>query len=181
MFGNELENVATLTVPDGCDWEMDLKKCGEDVYFCNKWQPFAEYYSLRFGCFLSFKYEGNSNFSVIIFDATFVEICYPLKTPSTSGETNTECPRPRKRSKVETSESPGKKIESMSKRAEDAAYAFNPENPFFRSKITTGRHVVRISLSSFRFKVGVELFMLPLKLIFSPLCSMFLIYLLQNI
>jgi len=186
MFGNELKNVATVTVPDGLIWKMDLKKCGEDVYFCNKeWQQFAEYYSLRYGCFLSFRYKGNSNFSVIIFDATSVEICYPLKTPSTSGETNNECSRPRKRSKVETSESQGKKVKHMSKnaskRAEDAANAFNPKNPHFRSKITKGRHAVRISLSSFWFKVSVELFMLPLKLIFPPFCSMFLVYLLQNI
>ena len=80
---------------------MEVKKCGEDVYFCNKWQQFAEYYSSRYGCFLSFKYEGNSKFSVIIFDVTSVEICYPLKTPSTNGETNTQCSRPRKRSRVE--------------------------------------------------------------------------------
>jgi len=185
MFGNELDNVATVTVPDGCDWEMNLKKCGEDVYFCNKeWQQFAEYYSLRYGCFLSFKYEGNSNFSVIIFDVTSVEICYPLKTPSTSRETNTECPRPMKKSKAEASESPGKKIKSMSKcafkRAEDAANAFNPKKPHFRSKITKGKHAVRISLYSFWFKVIVELFLLSLKLIFPPLCSMFQVFLLQN-
>ena len=185
MFGNELKNVATVTVPDGLIWKMDLKKCGEDVYFCNKeWQQFAEYYSLRYGCFLSFRYKGNSNFSVIIFDATSVEICYPLKTPSTSRETNTECPRPMKKSKAEASESPGKKIKSMSKcafkRAEDAANAFNPKKPHFRSKITKGKHAVRISLYSFWFKVIVELFLLSLKLIFPPLCSMFQVFLLQN-
>jgi hypothetical protein len=90
MFGNELKNVATVTVPDGLTWKLELKKRGEDVYFCNKWKQFAQYYSLRYGCFLSFEYEGNSNFSVIIFDVTSVEICYPLKTPSTNGETISE-------------------------------------------------------------------------------------------
>ncbi|KEH32781.1 B3 DNA-binding domain protein [Medicago truncatula] len=101
IYGSELKNVATITVPDGLTWKLELKKRGEDVYFCNKWKQFAEYYSLRYGCFMSFKYEGNSKFSVIIFDVTSVEICYPLKTPSTNGETNTECPRPTKRSRVE--------------------------------------------------------------------------------
>ncbi|PNY12437.1 B3 domain-containing protein [Trifolium pratense] len=144
-FGNELKNVATVTVPDGCVWEMELKKCDENVFFCNKWQEFVEYYSIGYGCYLSFKYEGNSKFSVIIFDATSVEICYPFKTPSSNGEPKTKYPSPRKRSKVETSESPGKKVKSMSTdastRAEDAAKEFNTNNPYFCSKITIRKYV----------------------------------------
>jgi hypothetical protein len=137
-FGNELKNVATIIVPDGCVWEMELKKCDEHVFFCNKWQEFVEYYSIGYGCYLSFKYEGNSKFSVIIFDATSVEICYPFKTPSTNGEQSTKYSSPRKRSKVETSES------HASKRAKDAANEFNPINAHFCSKIVIRRLVVRI-------------------------------------
>ncbi|WJX63573.1 hypothetical protein P8452_48442 [Trifolium repens] len=135
-FGNELKNVATITVPDGCVWKMELKKSDENVFFCNRWQEFVEYYSIGYGCYLSFKYEGNSKFSVIIFDATSVEICYPFKTPST---------KPRKRSKVETSESRRKKVKIMSKdastRAKDAANEFNPNNPYFCSKIAIRKYV----------------------------------------
>ncbi|KAK2430258.1 B3 domain-containing transcription factor VRN1 [Trifolium repens] len=163
-FGNELKNVATIVVPDGCVWEMELKKCDEYpqvmfvfqslVKLCSDhdtgtgsfvWQEFVEYYSIGYGCYLSFKYEGNSKFSVIIFDATSVEICYPLKTPGTNEEPNTKYDSPRKRSKVETSESCGKKTESMSKdaskRAKDAANEFNPNNPHFCSKIVIRRFV----------------------------------------
>ncbi|WJX58209.1 hypothetical protein P8452_43687 [Trifolium repens] len=147
-FGNELKNVATIIVPDGCVWEMELKKYDEHVFFCNKWQEFVEYYSIGYGYYLTFKYEGNSKFSVIIFDATSVEICYPFKTPITDGvEPNTKYDSPRKRSKVETSECRGKKVESMSKSkdasksAKDAANEFNPNNPYFRSKISCSGHV----------------------------------------
>jgi len=40
-FGNELKNVATVTVLDGRVWEMELKKCDGNIFFCNK---FVEYY-----------------------------------------------------------------------------------------------------------------------------------------
>ncbi|KAK2376418.1 B3 domain-containing transcription factor VRN1 [Trifolium repens] len=107
-------------------------------------EEFVEYYSIGYGCYLSFKYEGNSKFSVIIFDATSVEICYPFKTPSTNEEANTKYDSPRKRSKVETNESCGKKAKSMSKdaskSAKDAANEFNPNNPYFRIKITMRKH-----------------------------------------
>jgi len=149
-FGNELKNVATITLPDGRVWKMELKKRDENVFFCNKWQEFVEYYSVGYGCFLSFKYEGNSKFSAIIFDATSVEICYPFKTPRTNGEPNTNYPSPRKRSKVETCESHGKKVKNMSKyaskRVEEAAKELNPNNPYFCSKIIKGKYAVRFLL-----------------------------------
>jgi len=147
-FGNELKNVATITVPDGCDWEMELKKCGNDIYFCNKWQQFSEYYSIGYGSYLCFKYEGDSKFSVVIFDVTSVEICYPFKTQSINGETKTKCHSPRKRSKVETSENHGETVKTISKHAsksaEEAAKEFNPKNPYFCSKMLKGKYAVRI-------------------------------------
>jgi len=181
-FGNELKNVATITVPDGCIWEMELKKCGNDVFFCNKWQEFMEYYSIGYGWYLSFNYEGNSKFSVIIFDVTSVEICYHFKTPSTNRETNTKYPSPRKSSKVETSESHGDKnmFKRASKKAEKAANEFNPINPFFRSKIAKANRTVRILLWSFWFEVNVDLFMLPLKLSSLSFCRVLLLNLLKS-
>ncbi|XP_050915687.1 B3 domain-containing transcription factor VRN1 [Lathyrus oleraceus] len=136
-FGNELNNVATITVPDGRVWEMELKKCGKEVYFCKKWQEFAEYYCIGYGCYLCFKYEGKSKFSVVIFDITSVEISYP---PSTHGEITIKCPSHRKSSKVETIG-----VQSMSntasKRAEHAANEFNSSRPHFLSKINKGKNV----------------------------------------
>ncbi|KAH1255955.1 Regulator of nonsense transcripts UPF3 [Glycine max] len=76
-FGDELSNVATVTVPDGRVWKMRLKKCGKDVSFRSKWREFVEYYSLGYGSYLVFRYEGNSKFRVLIFDTTSAEICYP--------------------------------------------------------------------------------------------------------
>ncbi|CAK8564691.1 unnamed protein product [Lathyrus sativus] len=141
-FGNELNNVATITVPDGRVWEMEVEKCGKEVYFCNKWQEFAEYYCIGYGCYLCFKYEGNSKFCVIIFDITSVEIPYPFKT--THGEANTMCLSPMKKSKVTTSESGAKQVKIMSnsasKRAEKVANEFNSNNPYFRCKINTGKY-----------------------------------------
>ena len=164
---------------------MRLKKRGNDIFFCNEWQEFAKYYSLGNGCYISFKYKGNSNFSVIIFDVTSVEICYPLKTSSTNGETNTQCPTPRKSSGVETSGIQVKKLKirfgHASKSAEDAANEFNPKNPYFCSKIAKRNLVVRILLCSFWLKVNVELFMLSLKLITHLLCRMLLLNLLKSI
>lgn len=88
-FGNELNNVATIMVPDGRVWEIGLENCDEDVFFCNNWREFSEYYSIEYGCYLTFKYKGNSKFSVVIFDATSVEICYPFK--DANEEPNTKC------------------------------------------------------------------------------------------
>ncbi|KAL5078468.1 hypothetical protein RYX36_017452 [Vicia faba] len=116
-FGKELGDVAEITVPDGCVWEMKLKKRNENIYLSTKWQEFAKHYSLEYGCYLSFKYEGKSKFSVVIFDATSVEICYPFE--------------------VETSESHGK---HAYQRVEVVAHEFNPENPFFRTKMNKGRY-----------------------------------------
>ncbi|WJX30377.1 hypothetical protein P8452_18926 [Trifolium repens] len=125
-FGNELGNVAKITVPDGRQWDMELKKCGNGVFLYNKWQEFAEYYSISYGCYLDFKYEGNSEFNVVIYDATSVEICYPFKTPTTNGESNTNCPSPKKKVKNMSNYS--------SKRAKDTANECNPKNPSFRSR-----------------------------------------------
>ena len=59
---------------------MGLKRCGKNVWFCSNWQEFAKYYSISYGSILVFKYEGDSNFRVLIFDITATEICYPCKT-----------------------------------------------------------------------------------------------------
>jgi len=109
---------------------MGLKKCGEHVFLTNNWQQFVEYYSIYYGCYLDFKYEGNSRFNVVIYDTTSVEISYPFQTRRTNGEKNIKGPN------------------SASSRAKCAA-EFNPKNPYFHSKSIRGFFAVRILLSGF--------------------------------
>ncbi|KAI9093352.1 hypothetical protein K1719_027366 [Acacia pycnantha] len=79
-FENELcTSEATIGVPDGRVWKMELKKSENEVLFCKSWEEFVKYYSLRFGFFLVFTYRGNSQFNVVIFDPSAAEIYYPLK------------------------------------------------------------------------------------------------------
>ncbi|XP_028779894.1 B3 domain-containing transcription factor VRN1-like [Neltuma alba] len=61
---------------------MELKKSGNEVWFCKGWDEFVKYYSISFGFFLMFKYEGNSQFGVVIFDISAAEIHYPYKINS---------------------------------------------------------------------------------------------------
>ncbi|PRQ56962.1 putative transcription factor B3-Domain family [Rosa chinensis] len=81
-FGKELSDVAILTVPTGRVWQVGLERVDKRIWFVKDWQAFAEYYSLRYGDFLEFRYEGNSNFRVLIFDMTCSEIAYPCQEQS---------------------------------------------------------------------------------------------------
>ncbi|XP_052205128.1 B3 domain-containing transcription factor VRN1-like, partial [Diospyros lotus] len=48
-----------------------------DVWLCEGWKGFAQYYSIRYGHLLLFRYDGNSHFHVLIFDMSASEIEYP--------------------------------------------------------------------------------------------------------
>ena len=76
-FGDELSTIATLIIPNGGIWQVGLEKYGKNIWFCNGWPDFVEYYSICYEYFLVFRYEGNSNFHVHIFDKTAIEIQYP--------------------------------------------------------------------------------------------------------
>lgn len=75
-FREELSVFATLTVPDGNIWRIGLKKADNKCWYHDGWQQFAEHYSLRVGYLLVFRYEGNSAFSVNIFNVSTSEINY---------------------------------------------------------------------------------------------------------
>ena len=64
-------------VPSGDTWHVELTKSDGDVWLQNGWQGFVEHYFLKRGHFLVFKYEGDCNFQVLIFDMTASEIEYP--------------------------------------------------------------------------------------------------------
>ncbi|KAK0580364.1 hypothetical protein LWI29_001081 [Acer saccharum] len=76
IFGNELSTV-TLTVPNGRVWKVGLIRDGRTIWFRDGWHDFVKYNSISAGYFLLFKYGGNSNFNVLIFDLTACEIEYP--------------------------------------------------------------------------------------------------------
>ncbi|KAF5187982.1 B3 domain-containing transcription factor vrn1 [Thalictrum thalictroides] len=76
-YGNDVSNAAVLKVPDGKRWHVELRKTDGQITFHNGWQELVEYYSISTGHFLVFRYNGNSTFRVIVFDATCSEIDYP--------------------------------------------------------------------------------------------------------
>lgn len=67
-----------LSVPRGAVWHVDLVGDGDKVWLQNGWPEFARFYSLSFGHFLVFKYQGNSRFDVFIYDSRGTEIDYPM-------------------------------------------------------------------------------------------------------
>ncbi|RZC67554.1 hypothetical protein C5167_011240 [Papaver somniferum] len=73
---------ATLEVPDGLTWDVQLKRNSNGGNAAVSFQigqlaQFFEYYSIRPGHVLLFKYHGNSHFHVVIFDTSAGEINYP--------------------------------------------------------------------------------------------------------
>ncbi|KAL4651864.1 hypothetical protein ACB092_01G191600, partial [Castanea dentata] len=77
-YGVHLTDTAFLTIPNGTKWKVKLTKRDGEVWFQNGWCEFASCHALTLGHLLVFKYEGNSQFYVLIFDATTTEIDYPL-------------------------------------------------------------------------------------------------------
>ncbi|KAK7818027.1 b3 domain-containing transcription factor vrn1 [Quercus suber] len=77
-YGVDLSNLAFLTVPNGTKWKVKMTKRDGEVWFQNGWCEFASCHALTLGHLLVFRYEGNSHFYVLIFDATATEIEYPF-------------------------------------------------------------------------------------------------------
>ncbi|KAK0581587.1 hypothetical protein LWI29_015502 [Acer saccharum] len=77
IFGDELSNEVTLTVPNGRVWQVGLTKEERKIWFHDGWHEFVQYHSISTGYFLVFKYGKKSTFNVLIFDLTACEIEYP--------------------------------------------------------------------------------------------------------
>ncbi|PSS29378.1 B3 domain-containing transcription factor [Actinidia chinensis var. chinensis] len=75
-LGNELPAVATLTTPNGCVWQVGLKKMDDKVWFTDGWHEFVKHQSICVGYLLFFTYVGNSNFVVNVYDLGTAEINY---------------------------------------------------------------------------------------------------------
>ncbi|THG13383.1 hypothetical protein TEA_008236 [Camellia sinensis var. sinensis] len=78
----KLSKLAFLKVPSGAVWQVELSNSRGHVWLHNGWKEFMKYYSISYGHFLVFQYNGNSIFHVLIFDKSASEIEYP------SGQTN---------------------------------------------------------------------------------------------
>ncbi|XP_073038874.1 B3 domain-containing transcription factor VRN1-like isoform X2 [Primulina eburnea] len=74
--GHNLPDRVSLEVPNGLVWKVELTHSDGEAWLQGGWQRFEEYYSIRLGHFLLFKYVGDSHFEVNIFDTSATEIEY---------------------------------------------------------------------------------------------------------
>ncbi|GAB2285201.1 hypothetical protein Dimus_019652 [Dionaea muscipula] len=89
--GRDLSNWARLTVPHtGIVLEVELVKSGDELWLRRGWDKFMKAFSIGYGYFLVFRYEGNSRFHVIIFDLSATEVEYPLMATGNPKETEAE-------------------------------------------------------------------------------------------
>ncbi|KAL5557171.1 hypothetical protein UlMin_039407 [Ulmus minor] len=134
-YGETLSNPVLLELPCGLEWKVELSD--DKVCFDKGWAEFADYYALEFGHMLVFRYKGNSQFHVFIFDKSTSEIDYPTNStrfrkpnieeeiqeddfveifddfspcPKSREKSPLPCSRPQKRMKTTPSEKPQKKL-----------------------------------------------------------------------
>ncbi|KAL2468392.1 B3 domain-containing transcription factor VRN1-like [Forsythia ovata] len=88
-YGPELSNVVRLTDSIGGVWCVRLEKVEKTLWLHDGWEKFVQDHSVSYGYFLVFKYRGNSNFNVRIFDLTASEVHYPLNSSRKFEGTNT--------------------------------------------------------------------------------------------
>ncbi|XP_019152838.1 PREDICTED: B3 domain-containing protein REM16-like [Ipomoea nil] len=64
----KLAGCVALKGPSGAIWNVGLTACGEKLYFQRGWKEFVEEHSLQENDLLIFKYNGGSQFDVVMFD-----------------------------------------------------------------------------------------------------------------
>ncbi|KAJ9175685.1 hypothetical protein P3X46_014217 [Hevea brasiliensis] len=126
-YGNCLSSPMILEIPTGNTWQVELLKNGDDVWLEKGWQEFSEYHSLKHGHLLLFKYEGECNFSVLIFDMSAVEIEYPGRDIHSGKETKKQENVGDLKSKAQNYGSKGN--QSTPIQIEDSDYAVEIECP----------------------------------------------------
>lgn len=85
-FGDELSSIATLAVPSGRIWVVELRKDNKKMWLDSGWDAFVEFYSICVGHFLVFRYEGNSHFNVHVYNLEASEINYLSESLNNSQE-----------------------------------------------------------------------------------------------
>ncbi|XP_050210528.1 B3 domain-containing transcription factor VRN1-like [Mercurialis annua] len=158
LYGNDLSSSVVLKVPTGAKWKLELVKSDGEIWFQEGWPEFVKFYSIAYGFFLVFECtQTNSEFNVIIFDKSALEIDYPLGISNRNNqksnreqeirqETEILNPKPKGKSPILFPQPPNKKIrlkESTGNRAQTltpqekaeaikrAASDFKSENPYF--------------------------------------------------
>lgn len=95
-FGDELCDVATLRVPNGCVWKVGLTREGRKIWFNDGWHDFVKNHSILKDYFLVFEYAKNSTFDVLIFDKSACEIEYTCAEPENEKQNDGKKIKPRK-------------------------------------------------------------------------------------
>ncbi|XP_057248119.1 B3 domain-containing protein At4g01580 [Beta vulgaris subsp. vulgaris] len=81
-YGRHLSSDIYLNVPNSEQpWKVKLEKTNNDIFLGEGWQDVMEFYNVKWGHFLLFRFDGGSisQFDVDIFDLSATEIDYPLR------------------------------------------------------------------------------------------------------
>ncbi|XP_061364740.1 B3 domain-containing transcription factor VRN1-like [Gastrolobium bilobum] len=128
-YGGGLSNPVFVKPPDGTEWKVYWTKQNGEIWFEKGWKEFAEKYCLDNGYLVVFKYEGTSQFDVVILDQSALEIDYPQKARQKSPLFS---PRPHKKMRGEKAT---QRTSSLNRprevKAREVAKNFISCNPFF--------------------------------------------------
>ncbi|XP_074351556.1 B3 domain-containing transcription factor VRN1-like [Apium graveolens] len=108
-YGKYLNVRVYLKTPGHAVWDVDLVRDADKMWLQNGWAEFSRFYSLCFGHFLVFNYQGSCNFNVFIYDKRGTEMDYPLvsRVPHMDEQANLnlrEFTDKRKRAKIDIDE-----------------------------------------------------------------------------
>lgn len=177
-YGETLSSPVILKLPSGLEWKVGLTKSDGRLWLHKGWPEFAAHHSINRGHLLVFRYEGSSQFYVLILDTSTTEIDYPIVNPThlrepkkeeveilddpipkTGDKSLLKCPRPLKRmrrSVCKMSNPPSRRLKSLSPsetaRALERVSGFNSENPFFTIVMQLSYAHGRSRVVSFKLK-----------------------------
>ncbi|XP_021890131.1 B3 domain-containing transcription factor VRN1-like [Carica papaya] len=77
-FGSGLPSSVELVAPCGAVWRVGVTKSDREGWLQHGWRIFSEHYSLSHGHLVLFRFNGDGEFHIIIFDMTATEIDYPF-------------------------------------------------------------------------------------------------------
>ncbi|KAL2347920.1 hypothetical protein Fmac_001920 [Flemingia macrophylla] len=171
QYGKELSNTIMLKLPNGDKWKVHLTKSDRnDMWLEKGWKKFRKHYSLDYGHFLVFKYEGGSQFQILILHPSGLEIDYPTSESSTNDEEETNISHeeqktnPGRRGSVKgkiwsKSECNGRKETHEGNKASEKAKKFKSEYPFFIRQLSASyvKHLLFLPRAfSKRYMKGLE-------------------------
>ncbi|KAF4380718.1 hypothetical protein F8388_017072 [Cannabis sativa] len=74
--GETLTETVYIKLPCGSKWQMKIENCSGKFWLQKGFSEFMKHYSIGRGYVLTFRYDGNSELYVAIFDTTTMEIDY---------------------------------------------------------------------------------------------------------